>query len=167
PYLELQTSKLYILGGYGKLRQISTTSFFGAQPGNTRQFGVKECATSRVVNEQPPPSFRQQQPVQQNNSSPSLEDLNVFAKSKELQTQIGQLATIVNQLQSKGYEQILSQTILSPQANMSVITLRSGNELPQQQTINMHSEFPNFDVVAGGGSPILEAAIEAAKPHHS
>ncbi|RDX85512.1 hypothetical protein CR513_33300, partial [Mucuna pruriens] len=42
-------------------------------------------------------------------------------------------------------QNILSQTILSPQANISAITLRSGKELPQQQTVNMHSEFPNFD----------------------
>ncbi|RDX86939.1 hypothetical protein CR513_31660, partial [Mucuna pruriens] len=62
---------------------------------------------------QPPHPFRQQL-VQENNSSPSLEDLvkkmainniqfqqNVFAKSKELQTHIGQLANTMNQLQSK------------------------------------------------------------------
>ncbi|RDX79239.1 hypothetical protein CR513_40366, partial [Mucuna pruriens] len=35
---------------------------------------------------------------------------------------------------SKGSKHIPSQTILSPQANMSGITLRSGKELPQQQT---------------------------------
>ncbi|RDX92952.1 hypothetical protein CR513_24849, partial [Mucuna pruriens] len=28
---------------------------------------------------------------------------------------------------------------------MGVITLRSGKELPQQQKVNLHSEFPNFD----------------------
>ncbi|RDX82172.1 hypothetical protein CR513_37069, partial [Mucuna pruriens] len=57
------------------------------------------------------PPFRQQQPLQQNNSSPSLEDLvkhmttinfqfqqNMTTTIQDLQTQIGQLATIVNQL---------------------------------------------------------------------
>ncbi|RDX95168.1 hypothetical protein CR513_22343, partial [Mucuna pruriens] len=39
--------------------------------------------------------------------------------------QISQLATIVNQLQSRGSKQIPFQTVLSPQATMSVITLRN------------------------------------------
>ncbi|RDY03865.1 hypothetical protein CR513_12482, partial [Mucuna pruriens] len=32
PYMKLQASKLDNLGGFGKLRQISTTSLFWAQP---------------------------------------------------------------------------------------------------------------------------------------
>ncbi|RDX93480.1 hypothetical protein CR513_24249, partial [Mucuna pruriens] len=48
---------------------------------------------------------------------------NMTATIQELQTEIGQLATIMNQLQSKGFGQIVSQTIPSPQANMSTITL--------------------------------------------
>ncbi|RDY00196.1 hypothetical protein CR513_16655, partial [Mucuna pruriens] len=59
---------------------------------------------------------------------------NVFATIQDLQTQIGQLSTMVNQLQSKGFGQIPSQDILSPQENMSDITLRSSKELSQQQS---------------------------------
>ncbi|RDY13408.1 hypothetical protein CR513_01684, partial [Mucuna pruriens] len=62
----------------------------------------------------------------------------------QFQQNIEQLATTVNQLQSKGSGQILPQNIFSPQAKC-VITLRSGKELPQQQTLNLHFEFPNFN----------------------
>ncbi|RDX79836.1 hypothetical protein CR513_39699, partial [Mucuna pruriens] len=88
---------------------------------------------------QPPPSFRLQQPMQPVQKS-SLEELvkqmttnNIQFQENDLQIQIDQLATMVNQLQCKGFGQIPSQTILSPQENMSDITLRSGKELPQQQ----------------------------------
>ncbi|RDY13644.1 hypothetical protein CR513_01404, partial [Mucuna pruriens] len=85
------------------------------------------------------------QPVQES----SLEDLvkqmatnniqfqeNVSATMHDLQTQIGQLATM-----SKGSGQIPSQTIFNPQKSVSDITLRSGKEQPQQQSIKLHSEF--------------------------
>ncbi|RDY12959.1 hypothetical protein CR513_02181, partial [Mucuna pruriens] len=83
------------------------------------------------------------QPIQQS----SLEELvkkmtmnniqlqeNMSATMQDLQTRIGQLATSVNQLQSKDFGQVPSQTIHSPQENMSDITMRSGKELPQQQS---------------------------------
>ncbi|RDY00226.1 hypothetical protein CR513_16621, partial [Mucuna pruriens] len=60
---------------------------------------------------------------------------NVFATSQNLQAQIGQLTTIVNQLQSKGSRQIPSQTIISPQGNMSDITLRSAHYKPKVETM--------------------------------
>ncbi|RDY04188.1 hypothetical protein CR513_12128, partial [Mucuna pruriens] len=95
---------------------------------------------------QPPPLFKPQQPMQPVQES-SLEDLvkqmtmnniqfqeNVSATMQDSQTQIGQLATT-----SKGFGQIPSQTILNPEENMSDITLRSDKELPQQQSINLHS----------------------------
>ncbi|RDY09135.1 hypothetical protein CR513_06531, partial [Mucuna pruriens] len=44
---------------------------------------------------------------------------NVTATIQDLQTYIGHLATIVNQVQSTGYGHIPSQNILSPQENMS------------------------------------------------
>ncbi|RDX90463.1 hypothetical protein CR513_27674, partial [Mucuna pruriens] len=56
---------------------------------------------------------------------------NIQFQENDLQTQIGQLANMMNQLQSKGFGQIPFQTILIPQENMSDITLRSGKELPQ------------------------------------
>ncbi|RDX97499.1 hypothetical protein CR513_19718, partial [Mucuna pruriens] len=40
---------------------------------------------------------------------------------------------------SNGYGQILSQTIISPKANVNAITLRSGMELPQQQSITSNA----------------------------
>ncbi|RDY10453.1 hypothetical protein CR513_05022, partial [Mucuna pruriens] len=92
-----------------------------------------------------------QQPVQQPNNSPSLEDLvqqfqqntmqiqqnnmqfqqNIISTMQELTAQIDQLATIVNQLQFEDFGQVPSQAILSPQENISDITMRSDMELPQ------------------------------------
>ncbi|RDX67427.1 hypothetical protein CR513_53700, partial [Mucuna pruriens] len=91
-----------------------------------------------------------QQPVQQLNSSPSLEDLvqqfqqntmqiqqnnmqfqqNIIATVQELTAQIGQLATTINQLQFEDSGQVPSQAILSPRENISDIIVRSDMELP-------------------------------------
>ena len=91
------------------------------------------------------PPFRQQQQFQQptpthpvqNNSGHSLEKLmkkmatnniqfqqNVSATIQDLQTQIGQLATIVNQMQQQGFGNIPAQTIINPKGNVSIITLK-------------------------------------------
>ncbi|RDY01731.1 hypothetical protein CR513_14905, partial [Mucuna pruriens] len=48
-----------------------------------------------------------------------------FNSKKMCLPHVIQLATTMNQLQSKGSEQIPSQTILSPQANLNAITLKS------------------------------------------
>ncbi|RDX84351.1 hypothetical protein CR513_34614, partial [Mucuna pruriens] len=56
---------------------------------------------------------------------------NVTATIQDLKTQIGQLASIVSQLQSAGSSNLPSQTIPNPRGNASVVTLRSGKELPQ------------------------------------
>ncbi|RDX76536.1 hypothetical protein CR513_43459, partial [Mucuna pruriens] len=102
-----------------------------------------------------------QQPVQQLNSSPSLEDRvqqfqqntmqiqqnnmqfqqNIIATVQELTTQIGQLATTINQLQFEDFGQVPSQAILSPQENISDITMRSDMELPQQQSLKVQYGF--------------------------
>ncbi|RDX72443.1 hypothetical protein CR513_48074, partial [Mucuna pruriens] len=124
-----------------------------------------------------------QQPVQQLNSSPSLEDLvqqfqqntmqiqqnnmqfqkstiqnnmqfqkstiqnnmqfqqNIISTMQELTAQIGQLATMINQLQFKDFGQFPSQAILSPQENISDITMRSDMELPQQQSLKVQYGF--------------------------
>ena len=55
---------------------------------------------------------------------------NVSATIQDLQTQIGQLATTINQLK-QGSGNIPAQPIINPKGNMSVITLRSGRELPK------------------------------------
>ncbi|RDX72355.1 hypothetical protein CR513_48175, partial [Mucuna pruriens] len=70
--------------------------------------------------------FTTQQPVQQLNNSPSLEDLvqqfqqnnkqflqNMNATMQELKAQIGQLTTMINQLQFEDFGQVPSQAILS------------------------------------------------------
>ncbi|RDX85927.1 hypothetical protein CR513_32796, partial [Mucuna pruriens] len=49
-----------------------------------------------------------------------------------LKKQVGQLPNTVSQLQSVGSENLPSQTILNPRGNTSVVSLRSGRELPQQ-----------------------------------
>ncbi|RDY04726.1 hypothetical protein CR513_11524, partial [Mucuna pruriens] len=90
----------------------------------------------------------------QEGNSPSLEDLmkqlatsnlefqqsvsssnmqfqqNMTATIQDLKTQIGQLANTVSQLQSAGSSNLPSQTIPNPRGNASVVTLRSGKELP-------------------------------------
>ncbi|RDY13034.1 hypothetical protein CR513_02093, partial [Mucuna pruriens] len=94
------------------------------------------------------PSFRQpqQQPVQQPESSSSLEEFmkqltmsnikfqeDICATQQDLQTQISELTTIANKLYSKRIGHSPSQTIPSPrEENRSDITGRSSKELPQQ-----------------------------------
>ncbi|RDX98743.1 hypothetical protein CR513_18296, partial [Mucuna pruriens] len=102
-----------------------------------------------------------QQPMQQLNSSPSLEDLvqqfqqntmqiqqnnmqfqqNMNATMQELKAHIGQLTTTINKLQFEDSEQVPSQAILSPQENISDITVRSDMELPQQQSLKVRYGF--------------------------
>ncbi|RDX91488.1 hypothetical protein CR513_26525, partial [Mucuna pruriens] len=108
--------------------------------------------------QEPPPPFRPQ-PVQES----SLEDLikqlvmnniqfqtsgatvstnnmqfqqNINAIMQELKAQIGQLATIINQLQFEDSGQVPSQAILNPQENMSDITVKSGMELSNLDSEN-------------------------------
>ncbi|RDY10627.1 hypothetical protein CR513_04825, partial [Mucuna pruriens] len=64
-----------------------------------RQVAIRQHHNSLLVREcgiyQPPPPFRPQQPMQPEQQS--------FLEELDLQTQISQLATMVNQLQSKGF----------------------------------------------------------------
>ncbi|RDX93861.1 hypothetical protein CR513_23823, partial [Mucuna pruriens] len=53
------------------------------------------------------------------------------ATIQDLKMQIGQLANTVSQLQSAGSSNLPSQTIPNLRGNASVVTLRSGKELPQ------------------------------------
>ncbi|RDX93793.1 hypothetical protein CR513_23900, partial [Mucuna pruriens] len=127
---------------------------FGSTP-NTyqRQAGYQQPTPQYQV-----PPFQQQQQQQRmptQGNSPSLEDLmkqlaasnlefqqsvsssnmqfqqNMTATIQDLKTQIGQLANIVSQLQSAGSSNLPSQPIPNPRGNASVVTLRSGKELPQ------------------------------------
>ena len=54
---------------------------------------------------------------------------NVSATIQDLQTQIGQLATSVNNMQQQGSGTLPSQPVVNPKGNVSAITLRSGKEL--------------------------------------
>ncbi|RDY07908.1 Retrovirus-related Pol polyprotein from transposon 17.6, partial [Mucuna pruriens] len=69
---------------------------------------------------------------QQSVSSSNLQfQQNMTATIQDLKTQIGQLANTVSQLQSAGSNNLPSQTIPNPRGNASVVTLRSGKELPR------------------------------------
>ncbi|RDX62994.1 hypothetical protein CR513_58621, partial [Mucuna pruriens] len=65
------------------------------------------------------------------NSSNMQFQQNLTATIQDLKTQIGQLANTVSHLQSTGSNNLPSQTIPNPRGNASVVTLRSGKELPQ------------------------------------
>ncbi|RDX78319.1 hypothetical protein CR513_41420, partial [Mucuna pruriens] len=119
-YLKWEQAQSYEL----KTRLTHLLPKFHGLASNTQQFGVTGFAASIIVNEVVAIA------IGQHHINTSVRE-NVSTTSQNLQTEIGQLVTTVNQLQSKGSEQIPSETILSPQANMSDITLRSGKELPQ------------------------------------
>ncbi|RDX96448.1 hypothetical protein CR513_20890, partial [Mucuna pruriens] len=66
---------------------------------------------------------------------------NAIVTIQDLKTQIGQLDTTMNQLQSTSFGYLPFQTILNPKGNVSIITLRSGKELPQQQPKPVNNDF--------------------------
>ena len=53
---------------------------------------------------------------------------NVSATIQDLQTQIGQLATTINQLQQQGFGNIPAQPTINPKGNVNAITLTSGKK---------------------------------------
>ncbi|RDX64370.1 hypothetical protein CR513_57080, partial [Mucuna pruriens] len=130
------------------------TQQFGSAP-NTYQ---RQAGYQQPTPQYQAPPFQQQQQQQRaptQGNSPSLEDLmkqlatsnlefqqsvsssnlqfqqNMTATIQDLKMQIGQLANTVSQLQSAGSSNLPSQTIPNPRGNASVVTLRSGRELPQ------------------------------------
>ncbi|RDX96862.1 hypothetical protein CR513_20432, partial [Mucuna pruriens] len=124
---------------------------------NTQQFGIRESVASKVVNEviatnnqrlqnkiTELTSLVRQLAIGQHHSSPpvimAMNNIqfqeNVSATIQDLQTQISLLATVIP-----------SQIILSPQENMSDITLRRGKELPQQQSIKGCSSATSIAIV--------------------
>ncbi|RDX65078.1 hypothetical protein CR513_56296, partial [Mucuna pruriens] len=130
------------------------TQQFGSTP-NTYQ---RQAGYQQPTQQYQAPPFQQQQQQQRvptQGNSPSLEELmkqlatsnlefqqvvsssnmqfqqNMTATIQDLKTQIGQLANTVSQLQSAGSSNLPSQTIPNPRGNASVVTLRSGKELPQ------------------------------------
>ncbi|RDY08759.1 hypothetical protein CR513_06989, partial [Mucuna pruriens] len=93
---------------------------------NIQQFGVKGSATSRVVNE-----FV----IGQHHNSPPARVCGICA-STEHPTDAYRTLQETKPI-SKGSRQIPSQAIFNIQANVTVITLRSGKELLQQQVISI------------------------------
>ncbi|KAL5146852.1 hypothetical protein HKD37_06G016631 [Glycine soja] len=71
---------------------------------------------------------------------------NVSATIQDLQTQIGQLATTVSQLQQQGSGNTLAQPIINPKENVNAITLKSDRELPNPTDI--HLPFPSRSIPA-------------------
>jgi len=57
------------------------------------------------------------------------------ATIQDLQTQIGQLATTINQLQQQGFGNIPAQPTINPKGNVNAITLTSGKELPNSTDV--------------------------------
>ncbi|RDX69531.1 hypothetical protein CR513_51344, partial [Mucuna pruriens] len=56
---------------------------------------------------------------------------NMSVTIQDLKMQIGQLANIVSHLQSARSGNLPSQIIPNPRGNVSMVSLRSGRELPQ------------------------------------
>ncbi|RDX71289.1 hypothetical protein CR513_49386, partial [Mucuna pruriens] len=90
----------------------TTTATKSAYPG---QLPISGRLDEAACNKQPRVSFQQ----------------NMTATIQDLKMQIGQLANTVSQLQSAGSSNLPSQSIPNPRGNASVVTLRSGKELPQ------------------------------------
>ncbi|RDX62990.1 hypothetical protein CR513_58624, partial [Mucuna pruriens] len=65
------------------------------------------------------------------NSSNMQFQQNLTATIQDLKMQIGQLANTMSHLQSAGPSNLPSQTIPNPRGNASVVTLKSGKEIPQ------------------------------------
>ncbi|XP_073154024.1 uncharacterized protein [Henckelia pumila] len=54
---------------------------------------------------------------------------------QQLNTQMGQLATVVNRLEALNSSSLPSQTVVNPKENVSAITLRSGKELKVSEEV--------------------------------
>ncbi|RDX79983.1 hypothetical protein CR513_39527, partial [Mucuna pruriens] len=125
--------------------------------GNIQQFGVRGSTTSRIVNEKIRYLVRQLD-IRQYHTSPPARVCGICSSVKHStnftfprgsgeaddynQHSVLTKSTTVDQLQSNGYGQILSQTILNPKGNVSVITLRL------QQTKVVQLPFPTRIVQA-------------------
>ncbi|XP_073153978.1 uncharacterized protein [Henckelia pumila] len=57
------------------------------------------------------------------------------ASIQHLNTQVGQLATVINRLEAQNSSSLPSQTVPNPKENVSAITLRSGRELKVREEV--------------------------------
>jgi len=101
-------------------------------------------------------SQQQQQPLSTQvvspiKSEPSLEEMmkQLMQSQANMANQIGQLATSINQMQSKGLDKLPSQTVINPQ-NVSAITLRSGKGLqvsePEVESTKVDNQPRSFSI---------------------
>jgi len=101
-------------------------------------------------------SQHQQQPlstlvVARTKSEPSVEEMmkQMMQSQANMENQIGQLATNINHMQSKGFDKLPSQIVINLQ-NVSVITLRSGKDLqvsePEVGSTEVGSQYGPFNL---------------------
>ncbi|XP_052206790.1 uncharacterized protein LOC127811119, partial [Diospyros lotus] len=88
---------------------------------------------------------------------------------QNLETQIGQLATNINELRSQGSGQLPSQPVANPRGNVSAIMLRSGKEViiptpPPSSNKEQHAEQQN---VEGSKEQQPSSVQEAKQPNSS
>ncbi|XP_052171589.1 uncharacterized protein LOC127787568, partial [Diospyros lotus] len=88
---------------------------------------------------------------------------------QNLETQIGQLATNINELRSQGSGQLPSQPVANPRGNVSAIMLRSGKEViiptpPPSSNMEQHVEKQN---VEGSKEQQPSSVQEAKQPNSS
>ena len=62
------------------------------------------------------------------------------ASIKNLEAQIGQMASTLSQIQARDSGKLPSQTIVNPRENVNAITLRSGKQLETPQKDNAQRE---------------------------
>lgn len=115
-----------------------------------------------------PPFQKQPQGPATITSEPTLEDLmkqmatnniqfqqRTEASIQSLETQIGQLASTLSQLQHQGSGQLPSQTIPNPKGNVSSIMLRSGKtvEVESQPAVNKQLHKPSTVATPDSNAP--------------
>ncbi|RDY05405.1 hypothetical protein CR513_10774, partial [Mucuna pruriens] len=76
---------------------------------------------------------------------PTTTIANVTTTIQDLKKKIGQLTNTVSHFLSAGSSNFPSQTIPNPRVNTSVVTLKSGKELPQPTLLVVFDSEPNAD----------------------
>jgi hypothetical protein len=86
---------------------------------------------------------------------------------QNMQTQIGQLASSLSQLQSQGSGQMPSQTIPNPKGNLSVVTLRNGKQVIEPTTkhenLNQRGEMENTTAIVKEHNKELQKDVDQAE----
>nr|URM60731.1 ZF-HD family protein [Gymnema sylvestre] len=124
--------------------------------------------------------FLPQQQQQSSKPEPSLEDLvkqlatnslqfqqRTETSIQNLETQIGQLATHINEIKGQGSGQLPSQSVPNPRGNVSAVTLRSGKELkdstnPSTELVRNDKQLPSNQ--ASNNDPKVEVFTRRPLP---